>query len=674
MKPHNTDNSLHQETESFRHFFATFMICAASGLTSFFVEEVSIWVQWTYVAHVISSLLVTLFALHYLFIHIKRAMGHRRAGVFFSGILKTVVFFIVIFSGLHILIFGQTEQQRWVFTIHVYASFLVLLLFLLHLILHRFTLPKKRLANQAYSFLTINKSFFTLSITYLSLCISLIVAVSFIYESNNTRYSDEPIIKDYQYTYGEHPFRPSQTETYNGKFIDQRQIGNSHACESCHKEITEQWRSSMHRQAASDPTYVTNINLLEKNRGISATRYCEGCHAPVALLSGQLSAGGTHGGVSDTLAFAEGVGCMGCHGIENAVHLKGVASYLFKPATDYLFSNSTNSLAQMLNHFLIRINPSLHRKDMARSVLSTPELCATCHSQFMDKDMNNWGWVKMQDEYRAWLESPYSGQNQQKFSHTEKRRCQDCHMPLVAGKDPSANVNGQLFDHRTLGANTAIPKLNGDQLQYEKTKAFLQSGKLRVTIDPPNRSDAIRDAKFVEENLISDSEAPAFAYLGESINIKTIISNIGVGHNFPGGTIDINEAWMWFRVVDAQNKTVFESGQLLNDGSVDPQSIFFRSLPVDRQGKLVWKHDLFSMIGRSYKKIIPAGESDIIEYSFEIPSWVKNPLTITAVLRYRKFNLRYAKWALKEKYQELPIVDVAWDSIQLPLLVKPPIQ
>jgi len=38
------------------------------------------------------------------------------------------------------------------------------------------------------------------------------------------------------------------------------------------------------------------------------------------------------------------------------------------------------------------------------------------------------------------------------------------------------------------------------------------------------------------------------------------------------------------------------------------------------------------------------------------------------VLRYRKFNPRHARWALKEKYQKLPIIDVARDSVQLPTL------
>lgn len=54
--------------------------------------------------------------------------------------------------------------------------------------------------------------------------------------------------------------------------------------------------SSAHHQAASVPTYVKNINLLEANRGISATRYCEGCR-----------------------------------GIELIMHTKGVANFKFSP-------------------------------------------------------------------------------------------------------------------------------------------------------------------------------------------------------------------------------------------------------------------------------------------------------------------------------------------------------
>jgi len=53
---------------------------------------------------------------------------------------------------------------------------------------------------------------------------------------------------------------------------------------------------------------------------------------------------------------------------------------------------------------------------------------------------------------------------------------------------------------------------------------------------------------------------------------------------------------------------------------------------------------------------------------------VQSPLTITAVLKYRKFNQRYAKWALGDKYRELPIVDVARHSLLVPVREQPPVK
>ncbi len=61
-------------------------------------------------------------------------------------------------------------------------------------------------------------------------------------------------------------------------------------------------------------------------------------------------------------------------------------------------------------------------------------------------------------------------------------------------------------------------------------------------------------------------------------------------------------------------------------------------------------------------------------YSFSVPAWVQSPLTITAVLQYRKFNQRYAKWALGAKYRELPIVDIARHSLLVPIREQPPVR
>ncbi len=59
-----------------------------------------------------------------------------------------------------------------------------------------------------------------------------------------------------------------------------------------------------------------------------------------------------------------------------------------------------------------------------------------------------------------------------------------------------------------------------------------------------------------------------------------------------------------------------------------------------------------------------------MSYDFSIPSWTKSPITISSAVRYRKFNNRYARWALEDDAIELPIVDMARDAITIPIRKK----
>lgn len=645
-----------------------------TGFTSFFIDEHNDWIQVLWIMHTVTGLLLSLQFVPYTLIHVQRTLAFRRWLLVGSGVLLLVVVLVLVVTGMWMIFFGQTEVTRWLLRIHFLAAFTFVALVALHLIMHAKTLSQKRRQTMPKSFQAAPQA--TSQKLFAAIVVNILVAVAGygVISVLNDPYSSQPVVADYQYRYGEHPFRPSQTETWHDQFVDERQIANSLDCAGCHQEIAAEWMSSVHRQAASDVAYVTNVSLLANKAGIAATRYCEGCHAPVALLTGQLSPGGEHGGIAGSIGNFEGVGCLGCHGIESVVHLNGVASYEFKAKHDYLLGSLDTPVTNQLRHFLIRLRPEQHRQDLARSVLGSPTLCATCHAQFMDKDMNNWGWVKMQDEYSAWLDSPYSQQHNQLFASREVIRCHDCHMPLVKGNDPSANKNGEHRSHRFLGANTMVPLLSGDVEQLALTKDFLQKNKMRISIEEPRRSDATQTLHNIDESIRTDTQTPFYVHLGESVDIRVVISNIGVGHNFPGGTLDINEAWVAFMVIDAAGKRVYESGAIQADNTVDPDAHFYRSLPIDKEGNLVWKHDLFNRVGEAYKDFVPAGQSDIISYRFRVPEWAKGPLTLSATLKYRKLNERYARWALKDAYQAIPIIDVARSSIAVPIKEKPEIE
>ena len=76
------------------------------------------------------------------------------------------------------------------------------------------------------------------------------------------------------------------------------------------------------------------------------------------------------------------------------------------------------------------------------------------------------------------------------------------------------------------------------------------------------------------------------------------------------------------------------------------------------------------MVGESFRRVIKAGESDIVSYDFVVPAWAKSPLVVTVTLKYRKLNERYARWALKDKYVKIPVVDIAWDSLIVPIKIR----
>lgn len=477
---------------------------------------------------------------------------------------------------------------------------------------------------------------------------------------------------NYSYAYGNNPFSPSLTKTENQKFIHPSYFDNS-SCIGCHKGIAKQWQSSAHRHSAADPFYVKNINLLTSLKGIEATRYCEGCHAPGALLTGTLTPGGSHGGEKGNISNNIGVDCVTCHSIDASTNDEGNANYIITEKRLGLLTAITNKPLDALSIASISLSPKPHATMMKSDFSTTARYCSTCHSQFMDESMNNWGWVKMQDEYQAWLDSPYSHSSDPAFSTDSVLTCQNCHMPLIKANDPAANSEGLVKSHKFLGANTALPFLRNDKSHLEDTIEFLTSNKVSMSFDIQNRDEAIENT--LHSNRLSKTHElkPIYFYNGEQLKANLIISNHGVGHNFPGGTIDLNEVWVEIDIVDANGKTLYQEGGFSPDGHLDASSYAYKSIPVDPNGNPVWKHDLFNKTGEAFKNIIKPGKSDSKSISTYIPQYAESPLVLTAKLRYRKLNKKYSDWALENPKVELPVVEIAHTELTVDLIQRPPI-
>ncbi|MCM2679175.1 multiheme c-type cytochrome [Echinimonas agarilytica] len=655
-------------------FTALFFVLFVTGIVPWLIAGIPPLLSQTLsLLHLVSGIGITGIFATYSFSHFQRTVGFRRASVIFVGGLLFFGFCYLIATGFALAYLGVVARYAWVFDSHNWIALLFSVLLIFHIGHHYFSFPQRRRAAVPSRFVTLDVAIIKPILVALLVAAGASVSLLFLdasIVSEDSQYAD--LHQQYSDDYGEHPFSPSLTQTASGKFVAQRDIAGSARCIECHQTIGEQWLASAHRHAANDPTYVRNINLLEQNKGISATRYCEGCHAPIALLSGTLTEGGQHGGVSGTVANQEGISCMSCHGMAELTGSEGVASYMFKERSNYLFEHSQIWPLSALNEQAIRLKPQLHSQELRPSVMGTSEYCGTCHTQFMDKSMNNWGWVKMQDELLAWAESKFNKPKDSRFSHPNNKQCQDCHMPMVQGHGMATDADGNIKSHYFVGANVALAKHFGNEKLFELTTEFLQRDKIELTIDPPEDKFAKQSDLFVSSDIRSQQKYPVGMYRGSTTQITLLLSNQGVGHHFPGGTIDLNEAWIDLKVYDGNQKLILTSGDLLEDGSIEQNATVYKEVAIDRYGKEVWRHDLFNMVGRSYVNVIPSGTTDIVEYEVAVPDWATSPLTITATLRFRKFNQRYINWVRQDQHLlSNPIVDIARDSISVPLLKTP---
>ncbi|MCA9322968.1 MAG: hypothetical protein KDB53_19665, partial [Planctomycetes bacterium] len=157
---------------------------------------------------------------------------------------------------------------------------------------------------------------------------------------------------DYSMSYGDNPFAPSLAGTPGNVPIHPRRFSGSKSCgqAGCHQEIYDEWLPSAHRYASTDVAFQSVQHVMAENEGPDSTRYCAGCHDPVALFSGSKNI------YDDDLSSPgaeEGVSCIACHRITET-DVKGNASYTMAPPDFYAYELDESQSGQWISNFLIR--------------------------------------------------------------------------------------------------------------------------------------------------------------------------------------------------------------------------------------------------------------------------------------------------------------------------------
>jgi tetratricopeptide (TPR) repeat protein len=383
-------------------------------------------------------------------------------------------------------------------------------------------------------------------------------------------------------------------------------------CIGCHKDVAAQWASSAHRFSSfNNPYYRVATDEFRKEKGAVASRFCGNCHEPFLVATGAMDREPIDRG---TRAAQAGVTCLVCHSIAH-VDREGNGRYEadLRPVPTAKGAHGP------------RLRPAL---------MSQALFCAACHKVGLGTDITaGERWLRGQNDYDAWHVSAVSGNGAGSVYRPDAvKQCQDCHMPLEPAVQGDAGAkNGMVRSHRFLAANTALPHLRGDAEQERRTMESLRGrASLALLWSGPSRVDALMRAR-------------------------------GVGHRFPGGTMDSNEVWLEVTALDAKGKVIGISGGRGRDGALDQEAHLVRAQPVDATGAPLVRRDPQHMRGVAFDAALTPSDPQVVR--FEVP---KGTARVRARLLYRKFTPAYAAFAcadlpaqIRPRCLDLPIAEIA---------------
>lgn len=469
------------------------------------------------------------------------------------------------------------------------------------------------------------------------------------------------IAPTYNYKFGHDQssaFLPSNATTDTGAFLDPKNFPTAQYCGHCHQESHAQWRQSAHSNANRVPYYLKNVNLLAAEKGIAFTRHCEGCHDPIALVSGALTDAAPRKRPYDQ----DGVTCSVCHSIQK-VDTRGTGSYVMGvPAV--MVDETGQPITRPVTDGEILAHLDRHSAAVMRPLYKTPEFCSSCHKAALPKMLNDYKWQRAMSPYDEWQASSFSKESPLPFYKKDVvSKCQTCHMPsepLGQLADYGAK-DGKLASHRWVGANTVIPQIYHYDEQAARVVAFLQKEVLNVDMfaleaDAPAGTDA---------KLIAPLGQVLFSLqAGQRVTVSVVIQNKGAAHSLVPEQRDMYEAFVDFTVKDSAGKVISESGAIQPNHELDPAAHSFTNRLINNKGTINNLHQVWNNRVVAYNNSIQSGRSQLVRYGFTMPK-SGGPVTVTATVRYRRFDQEFMDFGMDEpqgKHYSQPITDMVSTS------------
>ena len=354
------------------------------------------------------------------------------------------------------------------------------------------------------------------------------------------------------------------------------QFQTSDRCFACHNGLTTasgedvsfglDWRASIMANSARDPYWQASVRRETLDHRESQAKIedeCATCHMPMARYHaksrGELGQVFAHLSAPhdspERHAALDGVSCSLCHQMS--------AENLGQPQTfsgAFIIATPPDA-AHRFEFGPFDIDAGLQRIMRSSSAGFEPtrgdhirqsELCASCHTLHTSSLGANGavvGTLPEQTPYEEWLHSSYA----------QERSCQSCHMPQISEPIAVSRVLGE-------------PRPGAARHVFVAANFFMQRmlGRYRDDLDvaalPPELSAAAdRTIRYLQANAATVTVERTAIKAGR-LAMDVRVTNLG-GHRLPTA-YPSRRAWLHVLVTDANGHTVFESGALNPDGSI----------------------------------------------------------------------------------------------------------
>ena len=377
------------------------------------------------------------------------------------------------------------------------------------------------------------------------------------------------------------------------------------ACAACHVDIARQHEQAMMSQSFTHAWdeieyFELAVPHAAKNPKVAGVKAgCNGCHAPVAFLAGDVPPPRPAQGSRAN----EGVSCDLCHTITGRA---GDPSVNFNWISEPGRVKQGNRVAAESPYHQTRENP----------FLKTAEFCGTCHNE-----RNPWG-VFVKSTQLEWKEGPHGRAG---------IVCQDCHMPPARGRSARmAPERDDVRQHLFHGAHDPGKLAGVAEVRVHPDQREVEPG------DPVRITAVVVNAKAGHKIPSGSAEERVLWLHVEAKDAKGKVHHLRVEKKgFPGEawTIADSKALAYQDIGDIQGIEGFPG--LPRDGSVPDGDRIFRLPYFDEQGRMTIAQWNTASLGTDYRlaPLSAVSETFTLDPPGDLPPGL---VTITATVWYSR--------------------------------------